>query len=83
MPTVATATIHTDQFVNGDTRMHVQCHVGDEEAIAFPTVPGVSLFNVLLHFLTVRPLGENRLRVRPRAGYLQRWNALVRREGRP
>ena len=57
MPTAAATTIYTDQFMNGDTCVQVKRHVGDEEATAFPTMPGISLFSVLSHFPDRTPKG--------------------------
>jgi len=77
MPTAAAATIHTDQLVNGETGVQIQCGVQHEEAAAFPAPPRSSLFSVLFHLVIVHPLRGERLRVRSRAGNVQRGDTLA------
>jgi hypothetical protein len=67
MPRVAAATIHTDQLVNGDTGVQIQCYVPQEEAIAFRAALQISL-GVRFHPPTVHPLAGHRLPVRSREG---------------
>ena len=55
MPTESAATIHTDQLVNGDTGLQIQCCVRQKEATAFPAAPRMS-WGVLFHPPTVHLL---------------------------
>jgi len=55
MPTVAAATIHTDQLINGNAFDHIIRPVRHEKAIAFPAAPRI-LWGALFHPPTVYPL---------------------------
>src|SRR5262245_9282055 len=55
MPTVAAATIHTDQLINGNAFDHIIRPVRQEKAIAFPAAPRI-LWGALFHPPTIYPL---------------------------
>ena len=55
MPTVAAATIYTDQLMNGNAFDHINRCVRQEEAAALPAVLRIS-WGVLFHSPTVHPV---------------------------